>query len=123
MADTRLATNTGMYRSTRLVGCEVENPQGEHLGSIDDLVIDLGEGRVVAAILAFGGILGVGKKRVPIPVSALGYDPGVRKCLLNVPKEMLKKAPSFPEDEWPEVLDQVWASEVYTHYGCKPYWP
>lgn len=122
MADTRLANSAGMYRSTRLVGSRVENPAGEQLGTIDDLVIDLAEGRAVAAILAFGGVLGLGKNRVAVPLSSLAYDPESRRCLLNLPKEVLRKAPSFPEDEWPEILDQVWASEVYTHYGCKPYW-
>ena len=39
---------------------KVINVAGEHLGKIEDLMIDLENGRVAYAVLSFGGFLGLG---------------------------------------------------------------
>jgi hypothetical protein len=41
-------------------GDAVHNPQGEDLGHIKDLMIDVATGRVAYAVLSFGGFLGLG---------------------------------------------------------------
>lgn len=122
MSDTSVQMRYGMLRSTKLVGSKIENSQGESLGKIEDLVIDLGEGRIAAAIVSFGGFLGMGEKLVAVPMSAFTFDAQEQKFLLNVEKETLKNAPSFRNDDWPELIDRVWAADVYSYYGYPPYW-
>jgi sporulation protein YlmC with PRC-barrel domain len=41
-------------------GDKVINMAGKHLGKIEDLMIDLENGRVAYAVLSFGGFLGLG---------------------------------------------------------------
>ena len=48
---------TGVFRTKDILGTRVENPQGENLGNLEDLVIDANTGDVAYAVLSFGGFL------------------------------------------------------------------
>jgi sporulation protein YlmC with PRC-barrel domain len=122
MSDTKIQPRVGLHRSTKLIGMKFENPQGDALGKIEDLVIDPGEGRIAAVVVSFGGFLGLGEKLVAIPISAFTYDEVKRRFLLNIDKETLRNAPSFGTDDWPELIDRVWAADVFSYYGYPPYW-
>ena len=122
MSDTRLVTNTGLYRISRMVGRKVQNPAGEHLGTLEDIVIDLGESHVVAAVVSLANSSSVKQLLVAVPLGALGFDPAEDKVILNVDRKTLRGAPSFRRDEWPELIDRAWAADLYSHYACAPYW-
>lgn len=105
-----------------LEGDKVINPAGEDLGNIEEIMIDVPSGRVAYAVLASGGMLGIGEKLFAIPWSALTLDVG-RKCfLLDVDAERLKQAPGFDKDHWPSMADPTWANEVHAYYGQQRYW-
>ncbi len=65
---------SSIISSNKVEGASVYNAAGEKLGSIDDLMIDRASGQVKYAVLEFGGFLGMGKDRYPIPWSMLRYD-------------------------------------------------
>src|ERR1700674_4824957 len=58
------STRTGRLgpseKANKVIGMEVKNSQNEKLGKVDDLAIDLGSGRIVAAVISIGGFLGLG---------------------------------------------------------------
>lgn len=89
-------------RASRLIGMEVQNARGETVGKIDDLVMDVNNQRVYYAVLAHGGVLGVGDKRFAYPVSL--FKPGATKdtIVLNVTNEQLERAPGFDTRQWPD---------------------
>ena len=107
---------------------KVINMAGEHLGKIEDLMIDLENGRVAYAILSFGGFLGLGNKLFAVPWEALAVRPHEHAFTLNVSKETLEKAEGFDKDNWPLTCEQLatstreWLGNIYTCYGYKPYW-
>lgn len=101
-------------------GDKVINMAGEHLGKIEDLMIDLEYGRVVYAVLSFGGFLGIGDKLFAIPWEALSVRPHEHAFALNFSKELLEKAEGFDKDNWPLTREQL--ANIYTYYGFKPYW-
>ncbi len=100
----------------------VVNPQGEDLGKIEDIMIDIRSGRVAYVVLSFGGFLGLGEKLFAIPWDALSVDTNRKVFVLNVPKEVLKKAPGFDKDHWPLTGDVDWLTGIYDYYGYEPYW-
>ena len=67
--------STREMRASKLIGSEVKNAQGENLGEIKDLVIDVNHGRVHYAILSFGGFLGMGDKLFAFPVGTCSIRP------------------------------------------------
>ena len=56
-----------LLRSKTLFDYRVKSPQGEDLGRIEEVMIDMEVGRVAYAVLSFGGFWGLGDKWVPVP--------------------------------------------------------
>src|SRR6516164_4549763 len=111
-----------VMRASRLKGDAVVNAAGEDLGKIDDIMIDTPTGRVAYAVLSFGGFLGMGDKLFAIPWDQLTVDEG-RKCfVLNINRQTLENAPGFDKDNWPDMADRNWSTQVYSYYGSRPYW-
>jgi hypothetical protein len=99
----------------------VVNRQGEDLGEIQYIMIDVSSGRVAYAVLSFGGFLGMGDKLFAIPWNALMLDADNKWFILDAAKERLQDAPRFDKDHWPSMADQRWATEVHSYYGTRPY--
>jgi sporulation protein YlmC with PRC-barrel domain len=103
-------------------GHKVVNKNAEDLGKIEDYMLDLETGRMAYAVLSFGGFLGMGEKLFVIPWSAFNvqlFENDLR-IVLNVDKEILKKAQGFDKSQLP--LGYTDLSSVYNYYGYKPYW-
>jgi uncharacterized protein YrrD len=105
-----------------LDGDSVVNAQGEDLGKIEDIMLDVERGRIAYAVLSYGGFLGMGDKLFAVPWSALTLDADRHCFVLNVDKQKLENAPGFDKDHWPTMADPTWAGELHTYYGSRPYW-
>jgi sporulation protein YlmC with PRC-barrel domain len=126
----RTGANEGMHdhpqvlQASTVIGNKVLNRAGEQLGSLKDLVIDAEEGRIAYAVLSFGGLLGLGDKLFAIPWEAFVWNPKGHAFILDVDKEVLKEAPGFDKDHWPDdaQYEAGWLLEMYEYYGYSPYW-
>lgn len=105
-----------------LTGETVNSTNGEALGKIEAIMLDVRSGRIAYAVLSFGGFLGVGEKLFAIPWSALVLDTHARCFILDVSKEKLERAPGFDKDHWPSMADARWATELHGYYDVVPYW-
>ena len=122
IAGIKVASEPRVLAADTLTGDMVVNPQNEDLGKIEHLMIDLGTGRIAYAVLSFGGFLGMGDKLFAIPWSALTVDTVEKRFILKVDKELLKFAPGFDKERWPNMADRAWGTQVFKYYGAKPYW-
>jgi sporulation protein YlmC with PRC-barrel domain len=122
MSATMQAVREHFMLANDLKGHKVVNKNAEDLGKIEDYMLDLETGRMAYAVLSFGGFLGMGEKLFAIPWSAFNvqlFENDLR-LVLNVDKEILKKAEGFDKSQLPLSYSQL--SSVYTYYGYKPYW-
>lgn len=103
-----------------LIGNDVYNRQGEDLGEIKEIMLDMRSGKVNYAVLSFGGFLGIADKLFAVPWSALTLDTVNKRFVLDVPKNRLKNAPGFDQDQWPDMADSTWADQIHAYYGTKP---
>ena len=103
-----------------LLGNDIFNRQGESLGDIKEIMIDIATGKVAYAVLSFGGLLGLGNKLFAVPWGALTLDTLNKRFTLNIDKDALKEAPGFDKGHWPSMSDQTWAGGVHRFYGT-PY--
>lgn len=71
MQTPRTRSDTFVLFARELTGNQVKNPQGEDLGNIEELAIDVASGRIAYAVLSFGGFLGLGDKSFAIPWEGL----------------------------------------------------
>jgi hypothetical protein len=108
--------------SSSLTGNSVKNAEGEDLGTVKDLMIDLTNGHVAYAVLSFGGFLGFGNKLFAVPFAALRVDSSDHSFLLNVDQDRLKESDGFDPDDWPDMSDEAWARGVHETFEVEPYW-
>ena len=108
--------------TSSLNGTQVVNPQGEDLGHVEDMMIDLNSGHILYTVLSFGGILGIGNKLFAVPFESFIVDQNREVFVLNIDKDRLEDAPGFDKDNWPQHSDRSFQTEVYTYYNVDPYW-
>ena len=106
-------------RTSELIGMNVRNAQGQDLGEIQDVVLDVNNDRVHYAILSFGGFAGLGDKLFAYPVRMFGLGPDERSLTLNVSKEQLENAPGFETRRWPRwnVREDTYRADVERYFG------
>lgn len=113
--------STALSAST-ITGDNVRNRDGEKLGHLEEIVIDIDSGRVAYAVLASGGFLGLGDKYFAVPWNLLTVDTENHEVVMDLAKETLENAPGFDKDNWPDINDRAWVGDVYRYYGSDPYW-
>jgi sporulation protein YlmC with PRC-barrel domain len=123
MVQPKIARETGaVVRATEdVVGKKVVNLAGEDVGEIKEIVFEGPAGRVTYAILSFGGFLGMGDRLFAVPWGSLSYERTNDVCMMKVDKELLKNAPGFDKNNWPDMSDPTRISEIYNDYRTDPY--
>ncbi len=114
MTDT--PTTTDVISSDRVEGTNVYNNVGDKLGSIDELMIDKRSGQVRYAVLEFGGFLGMGTDRYPLPWDMLKYDTSKDGYVVPLEKEQLTNAPRYAEESRPDYNNE-YGRRVNDYYG------
>lgn len=102
--------------SKRVEGTAVYNPNGDKLGSIDEIVIDKRSGQVRYAALEFGGFLGLGTDRYPVPWNLLTYDTDKDGYVVPLDARQLDQAPRYAVDKSPD-HNEDYGRSVYNYYG------
>src|SRR5215510_6102220 len=81
MARATLEPVTHVLSTAKILGDKVVNRAGENLGKLEELMLDLDNGRVAYAVLSFGGFLGMGDKHFALPFEALKLD-AAHECFI-----------------------------------------
>jgi hypothetical protein len=82
-----------------ILGKEVLSVSGENMGRIVDVVVDR-TGKVRAAIIDFGGFLGVGSRKIAVDWNALSFPrPGDKagRVTLEFTRDQVKAGPEYQE--------------------------
>jgi sporulation protein YlmC with PRC-barrel domain len=112
-----------LVKGSTFIGSDVENPKGEDLGDIKDVVIDRATGRIAYAVVSFGGLMGLGDKLYAVPWGAFAQSATDKDTfILAVDKERIKNSPGFDQNNWPQMVSREWVSGLYTYYNVPPYW-
>lgn len=109
-------TPNQVISSDKVEGTSVYNRAGDKLGSIDALMIDKLSGHVRYAVLEFGGFLGIGTDRYPLPWSLLSYDVEKEGYVVPLDKDRLKDAPKYSKDMTP-IYTPEYSERVTAYYG------
>ena len=97
-----------LIAADKVEGTNVYNRLGEHLGSIDNVMIDKMSGKVAYAVMSFGGFLGIGERYHPMPWGMLNYDTAQGGYVVDIDKKILTDAPNYKASAAP-------------NYGCLLY--
>jgi hypothetical protein len=91
--------------------------EGEHIGKIVDIMLDVRRGRVPYAVLPEGGFLGMGSTPHAIPWSALTLETD-EKCFFATYRPNKSRTSPVSKDHWPSMADAQWgAATVHQYYN------
>lgn len=127
--------NAPAVRGSELLGLNVENPQGESIGEIQDLVMNAENGKTAYVAMSVGGILGLGDEMFAIPYDAFAIrgadrderadatsgqdrqsgavadDLGDFVAVLDVNEDTFEDAEGFDQDNWPDMASREWREQ------------
>jgi hypothetical protein len=85
-----------------ILGKKVEGAAGEDMGRVVDILVD-GDGAPRAAVIDFGGFLGVGSRKIAVDWRLLQFRPSDRKAPIQlvVTRADVQAAPEFKEKNEP----------------------
>ena len=109
-------TSSDFISSDKVEGTTVYDTGGDKLGSVDDLVIDKRSGQIRYAVLEFGGFLGMGTDRYPLPWNMLKYDTSKDGYVVPLDKAKLENAPRYSDDDMPAYTSE-YNKKVNGYYG------
>jgi sporulation protein YlmC with PRC-barrel domain len=104
--------------ATSIIGDKVENLQGEDLGKIDNLMINIETGNIEYAVLEFGSFLGMGGKLFAIPYRQLYLNSDKECFVLDRSKDAFKNMPGFDKNHWPDTNDHTYYDDVDVYWGA-----
>jgi PRC-barrel domain len=79
-----------------ILGQRVTDAEGKDIGRLVDVLVDA-NGQPQAAVIDFGGFMGVGNRKIAVHWSALHFSPGdpQHKVVLEMTPDQIKAAPEF----------------------------
>ena len=88
--------------ATSILGKKVQGAAGEDMGRVVDILVDA-DGQPRAAVIDFGGFLGVGSRKIAVDWRLLQFRPTDRKApmQLAVTRADLQAAPEYKEQNEP----------------------
>jgi len=112
-----------VHKLSELKGLQVKNVANQDLGTVDDVALDLAMGRISFVILQPGGVLqrqGDFVYALPPNAFTLGAD---KKTLVTdiADNSKVASAPRVHQNNWHELSNPAFASQVYQFYGKQPY--
>jgi hypothetical protein len=89
----------GSWQAESILGREVRSKTGENMGRLVDVVVDR-TGRPRAAVIDFGGFLGVGSRKIAIDWNTLSFESeGASREVVtaDLTREQVKAAPEYKD--------------------------
>ena len=108
-----------LIASDKVEGTAVYDLAANHLGSVNNVMINKMSGQVAYVVVSFGGFLGIGAQYRPLPWKTLRYDHVAGGYVLDVTRDQLEHAPAYNAQAQPWV-DPLYGRSVDDYYGI-PY--
>jgi len=109
-----------VHKAKDLIGAKIQNVNNEPIGKLDNIMADLPAGRIAYFILAPDSSLALGNNLYALP-PMLTPGPDSKTFTADLTKDKLAGAPHFEKNNWQNLSDPSFASQVYQYYGKQAY--
>jgi sporulation protein YlmC with PRC-barrel domain len=110
-----------VHRTSDLIGMKIENSSGEDLGKVQNVMVDLPDGRVGYVMLS-PRAAGRGGDLIAFPPMAITMGSNDRTLVTGLSADKLQSAPRVSRDDLDKLDDVSFANEVYRFYGKDVWW-
>ena len=116
------AGHTTAIRAKKVIGTSVKDPQGNKIGTVEDLVLDKQSNSILFAVVGFGCFLKIGEKFHPLPWAVLNYDENEDAYVVPFTEEELKAAPADTIAELTKNDGLAYRDQSFAFYKVDQYW-
>lgn len=106
-----------VHKLNQLIGMNVENVNNQTIGKVSNVIVDMPTGRILYTLLQPESSLNLGDNLYALPSDALTLSTDRRHLVSNIDQQKLASAPHFAKNNWPNLTDATFASQVYQYYG------
>ncbi len=110
-----------LSKLSEIKGLVVQNPQGERLGKLRDILIDVRHGTIAYGTVGFGGLAGVAEKTAVVPWAALTVQPQMGIANLDANKAKLESA-ELTRSQMRQLTEPQFSRQLHDKFGAEPYW-
>ena len=107
-------TILGSWQAETVLGKQVRGKANENIGRIVDVIADR-NGKIRAALIDFGGFLGLGSRKIAVDWHALKFTPGEdgrNVVTLDLTRDQMKSAPEYREKRAVVVLGAASPAQI-----------
>lgn len=112
----------GIIGADDLLGIEVIDRDGNVVGQLHDILLDLRRNRVAYGVVELRRARRDGERLIALPWNALFQDGDADRFIVNAPRERIEEAPLLPSDLATKGLDGDVAVFAHSYFGTRPYW-
>lgn len=109
---------TDPVRASDVIGTNLVNRKGEHLGRVEDVILEPGGADITHLLVTTGGFLGIGKDKVAVPLGRVAITKDRDTLVMAMTQDHLEKAPKVESDDMREVTNTAWREKNDAFYGA-----
>ena len=113
---------SGIIGADDLLGVEVVDRDGNVVGQLHDIMLDLRRNRIAYGVVELREARDGGERLVAIPWNALFQDADADRFSINAPRDRIEQAPLRPAEMAASGLDGEVAVFAHHYFGTRPYW-
>ncbi len=104
-------------RLSELLGEDVKDRQGRDIGEVEDIVVDMGRGRISYVALDFEAPGDSEDRLIPVPMKALSVvKDGGDDIVLNIDRDRLDQKRGIDPKNWPKLNDREYQSTMDRYF-------
>ncbi len=112
-----------VHKTSDLTNTKVEDVNNNKIGTIKNVVVNLPDGRVVYAMFSPASSLNLNDNNAlyALPPQTLTWNQDQKSLVSNLSREKLASAPHINNNDWAQLANPAFASQVYQYYGKQAY--
>ena len=111
-----------VHKAKTLTGVTVKDSANQTLGNVNNIIVDLPDGRLSYVLLSLSGVPEAAQFLYPLPPNALTAGSDAKTLVTGLDRQKLQSGPKVPKNNLQQLSDLTFAASVYDHYGKQPYW-
>jgi sporulation protein YlmC with PRC-barrel domain len=106
-----------VHKASMVIGMKVQDASNRPLGKVENIVVNLPAGRIGYIILTPDASLKLGNNLYALPPQAFTLSADQQTLVSGLDLNTLSSGPHFTANQWPNLSDASFATQVYQHYG------
>ncbi|MBA2721592.1 MAG: PRC-barrel domain-containing protein [Methylibium sp.] len=104
--------NQLLRRASDWLGKDINDRNGKDVGEVEDLVVNLGSGKIRYAIVEFDKSWSLNDKLLAVPMQALRYTSASKDLVWDIDKSRLDAKGAFDKNKWPDINDPKTMADI-----------